>query len=342
MYPLSLTSRVLSIALVATFLPVPFADAYAATRSSSRNGDSDSYRSSNYRISKSAQRRLGSTAVKEFPIPILFNVTPRQITDTWGDARSNGRTHEGTDIFAPKGTPVVSPTKAIVTSIGKASLGGNYVYTANPGGERYYFAHLDDYADGLRVGDQLDPGDIIGYVGNTGNASGGATHLHFGIYKRGATNPFERLTKEFTLKERIDSVEDMLKEAKDEDELADQLVRIARPYFIQAQAEGIELPDEILEAIVRAPAVPASSTSLGLDLDLGSSGDRVVLLQAFLIKQGTGPSAEALKKSGATGYFGALTQAALIEYQVAKGITPATGYFGTKTRATVALAGATI
>ncbi len=273
---------------------------------------------------------------------MLFNVSTRQVTDTWGDARSDGRSHEGTDIFAPKGTPVVSPTKAIVVSIGKASLGGNYVYTANPGGERYYFAHLDDYADGLKTGDQLDVGEVIGYVGDTGNAAGGATHLHFGIYKKGATNPFERLTKEFTLKQRIDSVEDMLSEAKDEDELADQLVRVARPYFIQAQAEGIELPEDILQAIVRSPAVPASSVAMGLDLDLGSSGDRVVLLQAFLMKQGTGPSSEGLKKSGATGYFGALTQAALIEYQVAKGIVPASGYFGAKTRASVALAGANI
>lgn len=333
--------------LLPLIIGAPFVNAATSSRAPRNFTNNDTESSSNYRLPSSVQRnisRLGGSTVDEFPIPVLFNVTPAQVTDTWGEARSEGRTHEGTDIFAPRGTPVVSPTKSIVASIGQGTLGGNYVYTANPGGERYYFAHLDAYAEGLKVGQTLDVGDVIGYVGNTGNAAGGPTHLHFGIYKHGATNPFERLTEEFTLKERMASVKDMLGKADHEDELADQLVRVARPYFIQAQAQGIDIPKAIEESLIRNPAttITTAGGASGLDLDLGSSGDRVTLLQAFLIKENAGPAAAALAKASATGYFGALTKAALAEYQATHGITPAAGYFGPKTQAVVSAAGARV
>ena len=278
---------------------------------------------------------------EDLPVPVLFNAPLTSITDTWGEARSEGRTHEGTDILAPRGTPIVSPTDAVVTQISVDTLGGNYVMTANPGGESYYFAHLDAYADNLKVGDVLEPGDVIGYVGNTGDAAGGPTHLHFGIYaNHDATNPFPRLKEEFTLPEKIEDVKHMLSDAKDEDALADQLVGVARSYFIQANMQGLDVPDAINDALVRNPAPATVGTGAGgLDLDVGSTGGRVTLLQGFLISQNSGPAAASLAKAGATGTFGPLTKSALAEYQSTHGISPASGYFGPLTRAYIAAHG---
>jgi murein DD-endopeptidase MepM/ murein hydrolase activator NlpD len=143
-------------------------------------------------------KKYGRKPVAAFVVPVL-GIDVDSLEDTWGHARSHGRTHEGVDIIAPRGSVVVSPTKAVVIRIGKDTLGGTVVYTANAGGERFYYAHLDRVAKGLKVGQELTIGDVIGYVGNTGNASSTVPHLHLGIYgKKGATNPFPRITKELS------------------------------------------------------------------------------------------------------------------------------------------------
>jgi murein DD-endopeptidase MepM/ murein hydrolase activator NlpD len=118
------------------------------------------------------------------PVPVR-GVRPRQIADTWGAPRFGDRRHRGQDIFAPKGTPVVSATRGVVTRVGENRLGGNTVSVFGPGGRRYYYAHLDRYAAGLRAGDVVSPGTVLGYVGNTGNARGTPPHLHFGVYGPG-------------------------------------------------------------------------------------------------------------------------------------------------------------
>jgi murein DD-endopeptidase MepM/ murein hydrolase activator NlpD len=156
-----------------------------------------SHRDEEGRERASAERKaqkLGRKPVKAFIVPVL-GVSVSELSDTWGESRTEGRTHEGIDIIAPRGSIVVSPTKAVVVQVGTNPLGGKVVYTANPGGERFYFAHLDRVKKELKVGQVLGIGDVIGYVGNTGNASGTVPHLHFGIYKSGATNPFPRITK---------------------------------------------------------------------------------------------------------------------------------------------------
>lgn len=120
-------------------------------------------------------------------------VAPGRLADTWGAARSGGRRHEGIDIFAPRGTPVVSATEGIVSRIGTNNLGGQVVWVLGPGGQRHYYAHLDDYAD-ISHGQLVQTGDVLGYVGNTGNARGTPPHLHYGIYgKGGAMNPYPLL-----------------------------------------------------------------------------------------------------------------------------------------------------
>jgi len=116
----------------------------------------------------------------------------RRVADTWGAARSNGRRHEGIDIFAPKGTAVVSTTRGIVTRVGTNRLGGQVVFVLGPGFERHYYAHLDRFGT-FREGDVVQAGDVLGYVGNTGNARGTPPHLHYGIYRGGARNPHPRL-----------------------------------------------------------------------------------------------------------------------------------------------------
>lgn len=127
----------------------------------------------------------------------LPNPVPGQgLTDTWGAARSQGRTHEGIDIFAPRGTPIQSTTQGIVSKVGNNNLGGRVVVVVGPGGAGHYYAHLEDYAD-ISPNDWVNAGDIIGYVGDSGNAKGTPPHLHYGIYLNGgAVNPYPLMQKD--------------------------------------------------------------------------------------------------------------------------------------------------
>ena len=121
---------------------------------------------------------------------------PEQLlTDTWGAARSQGRSHEGIDIFAARGTPIQSTTQGIVRKVGENNLGGRVVVVVGPGGAGHYYAHLEGYAD-ITPDDWVNVGDIIGYVGDSGNAKGTPPHVHYGIYINGsAVNPYPLLQK---------------------------------------------------------------------------------------------------------------------------------------------------
>ena len=148
-------------------------------------------------VVKNAQRYA---ALLNAPTPTarsLPNPLPgAALTDTWGGARSGGRTHEGIDIFAKRNTPVRSTTRGIVLNVGENSLGGKTVTVLGPGGWRHYYAHLEKYPD-LNRGDWVQAGDVVGYVGDSGNAKGTPTHLHYGIYTNaGATNPYPLIKRE--------------------------------------------------------------------------------------------------------------------------------------------------
>ena len=120
----------------------------------------------------------------------------KNLTDTWGAARSQGRSHEGIDIFAERGTPIQSTTQGIVSKVGENNLGGRVVVVVGPGGAGHYYAHLEDYAD-IAPNDWVNQGDIIGHVGDSGNAKGTPPHVHYGIYINGsAVNPYPLLQKE--------------------------------------------------------------------------------------------------------------------------------------------------
>ena len=112
----------------------------------------------------------------------------------FGDPRDGGtRMHEGIDILAPRGTEVLAPAIAHVRHVGTSVRGGNVVWMVDEGGTAYYFAHLDTQS--ARSGTVVAVGDVIGTVGNTGNALTTVPHLHFGVYeitgyRRGAVDPY--------------------------------------------------------------------------------------------------------------------------------------------------------
>ncbi|HKG95375.1 MAG TPA: M23 family metallopeptidase [Gemmatimonadaceae bacterium] len=116
----------------------------------------------------------------------------RAVRSGWGAERDGGRrSHQGVDIFAPRGTPVLAAADGWVRNVGITTLGGKVVWVSDPlRGQSLYYAHLDSQI--ARVGDRVKIGDTLGLVGNSGNARTTPPHLHFGIYRRGwgAIDPF--------------------------------------------------------------------------------------------------------------------------------------------------------
>lgn len=115
-------------------------------------------------------------------IPVL-NIRPSDLTDTFSDSRGGSRRlHEAIDIMAPTGTTVVSAAPGEVEKLFRSDAGGNTIYVRSTDGETiYYYAHLDEYAEGLKEGQKVRRGQRLGTVGSSGNASDEAPHLHFAI-----------------------------------------------------------------------------------------------------------------------------------------------------------------
>ncbi|MDL2357296.1 MAG: peptidoglycan DD-metalloendopeptidase family protein [Pseudomonadota bacterium] len=123
-----------------------------------------------------------------------------QLSDNFNAPRGKDRRHEALDIMAPKGTRVIAVADGKVVKLFNSKPGGLTVYQFDPTGKyAYYYAHLDRYADGIKEGDVLKRGDLVGYVGSTGDASPSAPHLHFAVveltpakewWKGTAVNPF--------------------------------------------------------------------------------------------------------------------------------------------------------
>ncbi len=129
----------------------------------------------------------GTATYSVFPVE---GKDSRAIMSFWGVDRDGGaRRHEGIDIFAIRGTPVLAPVSGWVTSVRNGGLGGKQVWIRdNDRGHSLYFAHLDSQV--VRTAMRVNPGDTLGFVGNTGNARFTKPHLHFGIYSAGAFDPF--------------------------------------------------------------------------------------------------------------------------------------------------------
>ena len=127
----------------------------------------------------------GDLAARDLTMPIE-GVKPSDLLDTFNQSRGNGKRHEATDIMAPRGTPVHAIEDGSIRKLFLSKAGGITIYEFDPESIYcFYYAHLDHYAAGLHEGQQVKKGDIIGYVGSTGDASEAAPHLHFAIVKLG-------------------------------------------------------------------------------------------------------------------------------------------------------------
>ena len=114
-------------------------------------------------------------------IPVA-GVKPEQLIDTFDDARSEGRVHDAIDIPAPAETPVLAAADGKILKLFHSDRGGTTIYQLSVDQKLvYYYAHLSHYADGLAEGDLVRQGQLIAYVGDTGNAGAGNYHLHFSI-----------------------------------------------------------------------------------------------------------------------------------------------------------------
>jgi len=160
--------------------------------------------------------KIYTEPIYAFPVSGANN---KSIQSFWADPRDTGsRSHEGVDIFADRGTPVIAVSDGIISSTGERGLGGKQVWLKDGlFGKTIYYAHLDSIA--VVEGKKVKMGDTLGFVGNTGNARNTEPHLHFGIYKtKGAVNPLSfikkteiqtsempsAITKAITLKNRAD------------------------------------------------------------------------------------------------------------------------------------------
>ena len=116
-------------------------------------------------------------------IPVA-GVKPAQIQDTYSQPRGSERMHEALDIMAPIGTPVYAVADGKIAKLFNSKPGGLTIYQFDPSEKySYYYAHLDHYATALKEGQQVKRGDLIGYVGATGNADPAAPHLHFAMFE---------------------------------------------------------------------------------------------------------------------------------------------------------------
>lgn len=130
-------------------------------------------------------------------------IAPEQLHDTFAEARGSGRVHDAIDILAPAGTPVLAVADGTVEKLFDSERGGTTLYQFNQERTRaYYYAHLQGYAPGIAERQPLRRGQLIGYVGSTGNASADAPHLHFAVFELGperrwwegtAVNPYPLL-----------------------------------------------------------------------------------------------------------------------------------------------------
>jgi murein DD-endopeptidase MepM/ murein hydrolase activator NlpD len=122
---------------------------------------------------------------------------PHEFISSYGFPRGGGtRQHQGNDIFAPRGTELYACERGVITGVGTNSLGGTKLWVVGESGTEYYYAHLAAFAPGIRNGGVVEAGDLVGFVGNSGNAVGTPPHLHYEIHPNGgpAVDPYPLLS----------------------------------------------------------------------------------------------------------------------------------------------------
>jgi murein DD-endopeptidase MepM/ murein hydrolase activator NlpD len=137
---------------------------------------------------------LSRLRARDFAIPVK-GFSASDLSDNYTQGRAGGALHEALDIMAPRGTPVLAVEDGRIAKLFLSKPGGITLYQFDPNGEfAYYYAHLDAYADGIAEGGTVRKGQVIAYVGSSGNASPDAPHLHFAIYKLGPDKQWWRGT----------------------------------------------------------------------------------------------------------------------------------------------------
>ncbi|MFZ0783728.1 MAG: M23 family metallopeptidase [Candidatus Sulfotelmatobacter sp.] len=145
---------------------------------------------------------VGATSSSPDMFPPISGLSLADLRDTFEEVH-NGHRHEAIDLLEPRGTPVHAVVSGTIRKLFLSKPGGNTIYEFDETGVYcYYYAHLEGYAEGLREGTRVERGDVIGFVGSTGNADARVPHLHFAIFELGperqwwkgkAVNPYPRL-----------------------------------------------------------------------------------------------------------------------------------------------------
>ncbi|MDQ3171110.1 MAG: M23 family metallopeptidase [Acidobacteriota bacterium] len=120
---------------------------------------------------------------RQLTVPVE-SIARSQLVQTFKDPRSGSRVHEAIDILAPRNTPVLAVEDGTVARLFSSRAGGITLYQYDPSGKYvYYYAHLERYGDGLKEGGNIRRGQVLGYVGTSGNAPPNTPHLHFAIFE---------------------------------------------------------------------------------------------------------------------------------------------------------------
>lgn len=287
--------------------------------------------------------KLDDDPAKEVPIPVLLGIDLNDITPNFGAPRGGGtRSHEGLDIMSITGTPIVSPTKAVVRNTGFGASAGNYVYTINPGGEVFAYLHLDEIADDLEPGDVLEPGDFIGTIGYSGNAVVSAPHLHFEIQVDGkATDPYDRVNTEFSSEEKIGFLENILDNLSKKKR--QRLSLLVTSYFQDelkaAEKKDVDLPEvientqeeEIIISDINVDDIECSINYTRL-ITLWKRGNDVKQVQRCMNSLG-------FSTGIVDGIYGPNTYRGITNYQRATGLKYIDGIVGPETSAALNLLG---
>lgn len=141
---------------------------------------------------RSARQRRIERGAQQGVYACIFDQGSFSFRDTWGAPRSGGRSHRGTDVFAPMGQPVYAITSGTIQRHSSSGLGGIGLYLRGDDGNVFYYAHLQSIDGNGAVGNRVEAGELIAYNGSTGNASPSAPHVHFELAPGGGAqvNPF--------------------------------------------------------------------------------------------------------------------------------------------------------
>ncbi|MGH2740174.1 MAG: M23 family metallopeptidase [Actinomycetota bacterium] len=217
--------------------------------------------------------------------------------DDWRDPRYTPylHFHEGLDVFASAGTPLVAVADGQVTQLLQSYPSGLGVMITDAAGIRYFYAHLSGFASGLGVGQEVEVGDVIGYVGDTGNAYGGTPHLHFEIHVNGVPvppKPYVDRWLHIAERRAIDLVAQTLQTRAPLDEFDFRLTRL----FDLSGGGGVPGAQQLLLLAGLQPGLPSleiAQQALGLmawEIDWGRAANAqlVALVRRFHIGETRG------------------------------------------------------